>query len=1232
MLAAFSLEESDLKLTFVALDESGCAVSLSDHLMGTELESDRRSAETKFPLSCLEPHEEIKIHKSCATREEDQEALLQLIICKGERPPSLPRSPKQCQAYEEANTLLRMKIEAAAMRVAVLVEDRKTQDLLLGRANDELRAALKKSREDIEMPGFGIPDRNVPEPRGKPPEVSLSQVSELQATELSEFWTGSDCKSSKQLGAGLEYLMNEFPVQARRAAREDNPTFHQLSEPLAKGETGLGYNRTCPRDGRLHCSIVDALSARDAKRASLFLSWCWGYRLQMYLDTWKEWRQRNPDSEAFVWQCFFCNNQYRLEEAKQAKNGGKVADESLGDIFQGRLLEIGQMVVMLDNFDQPKYLERIWCVYDAGQFLMSRDARIRCSKLCKPRVPRMFTKEMYTAALHPGKVKVEIILPPDQAARIKRKLKGREWEEIKSKLKEASLAELQLRVGFKKVNEKVRKTMMDWIGQQMTSILGEDCEDEVEAFEVERERAEKSKRLGVRLRYLLKVFPGQAQHVSNQENPTFHELGNSLACGPSGLGYNRYCPRDGKLHCSIVDALSLDDAQKASHYLSWCWDYCLQMYLDSWAQWQLQNPDDEAFVWQDFFCNNQYRLLEAFHLQHQEADRLLQDRLLGIGQMVVNVVNAKASKPEDEEMVKAHIREDGGFDKVNGKVRSTLMDWIQQQLLSFLDEQPEATDFLRTAGLSVDRLEAQGIQTLEAVGDRLLQAKLHKWGLAPHLFEGRSEEEVRRDRRIEESLPTQEDKKKFRHLRQEILAGEAVVEELVALEMLVSRGSDWCYDADSDDDLTPEDGGPQGVGRVVAWHSRSGEKVGAIQIPRSGWVKVQWQVTGYTRSYRMGTSEYALAELVFAAIPDQEEKTLKEVPKGEIQLHHLRCSFGYKCGTRWAHYALFDNRPEACEKVAALKPGDVVEDRDGDRSVCIGLKYNADKKKVDLWFHCEGRDGAGLFTHADHNVSLRRVSHKRVQEANRKEVEGASDGEIDHDEREWVGQNLKPTLRYLSKSGQVLHFDVRDEMVRKFKMPYKSGDVLVDKADGEKMTCIGVASDPMRKLATQHGRRRGRRVTGSVAELWFHVETSDGAGLSPKMHKALSRFRVLRNEPVVEMLGAASSRDSWDAETAVGLLQSLQGSLQCDYCFPRGAGEHSTPDWFDVREDLVENVVGFKPGTVLNIRGTPPGTRLTLIGFRTDPDNGEVGVWWHHEESCPQVAASTEHHPTAFLF
>ena len=63
--------------------------------------------------------------------------------------------------------------------------------------------------------------------------------------------------------------------------------------------------------------------------------------------------------EAFIWQCFFCNNQYRLQEGQQ------VTDESLGDIFQARLLDIQQMVVMLDKFMQPKYLERVWCVYAA---------------------------------------------------------------------------------------------------------------------------------------------------------------------------------------------------------------------------------------------------------------------------------------------------------------------------------------------------------------------------------------------------------------------------------------------------------------------------------------------------------------------------------------------------------------------------------------------------------------------------------------------------------------------------------------------------------------------------------------------------------------------------------------------------------------------------------------------------------------------------------------------------
>lgn len=721
--------------------------------------------------------------------------------------------------------------------------------------------------------------------------------------------------------------------------------------------------------------------------------------------------------EAFIWQCFFCNNQYRLQEGQQ------VTDESLGDIFQARLLDIQQMVVMLDKFMQPKYLERVWCVY-----------------------------EMYTAAANSDRVTVDIMLPPDQAADIRTKIASGVWDDIRKKFQE------------------------------------------------------------------------------------------------------------------------------------------------------------------------------------------------------VNVEHAKAREKKDEDMVKEHIKKGAGFDAVNAKVREKMMAWVLKQVEMFLLEDGKVrsgADFLRTAGLAdyIDKLEEQGVCTFEdledledadlaAIGfdpaarERLLQVvkmgpsareetdfkdKLRMLGLTADVFEGLSEEQVMRNRDMEERLPTLGDKKKFRKWRQSCLTGEAVVEELVALDMLVERGPDWCYDGDSDDDMTPEDGGPQGVGKVVAWCSASGEAYGP-SAPRPGWVKVQWQVTGRRRSYRMGTPERHSAELVFAAaIADaQAARALREVPKGEIQLHHLRCNFGYRCGTRFSHYALFDTRVEACEKVAGFKPGDVVEDKDGDRATCVGLKYRADAKKVDMWFHCNGRDGAGLFTHPNHDRCLRKVAHKRLQEVNREDVEGASDGEIDHDEREWVGQNLKPTLKYLSKSGQVLHFDVREEILQHFRMPFKSGDVLVDKADGERMTCIGVASDPMRQLAARHG-QRGRRVAGSVAEVWFHVESAGGAGLNPKMYKALSRFKVVENRPVHE-LGVDSAGDAWDMETALGLLHSLDGALQCDFSFPIGAGKNATPDWFDVRPEIVYNVVGFRPGDVLTIRGGPPGTRLTLIGLRPDPDTGEISVWWHHED------------------
>ena len=122
-----------------------------------------------------------------------------------------------------------------------------------------------------------------------------------------------------------------------------------------------------------------------------------------------------------------------------------------------------------------------------------------------------------------------------------------------------------------------------------------------------------------------------------------------------------------------------------------------------------------------------------------------------------------------------------------------------------------------------------------------------------------------------------------------------------------------------------------------------------------GWVRVQWPVTGFQKSYRLGSmGSTRCHDLKYASAAKIQASSLENVSKGMLKLHHLRCDFGYRGGTKHSHYAKFDIREEACLKVAGFVHGDVVEDTtaSGRRSTCIGLKYNAEKKKVAG--HCFG--------------------------------------------------------------------------------------------------------------------------------------------------------------------------------------------------------------------------------------------------------------------------------------
>ena len=130
----------------------------------------------------------------------------------------------------------------------------------------------------------------------------------------------------------------------------------------------MGYDRKCPRDGKQHCSIVDAvedvysghlekigistwcqrvffsngrqsMTSWCASSSNLpqidrcwgkvthFVSWCWAYSLSNVVSAVEGWLQKSDEDPEtiFLWMCFFCNNQYRImEEAGPATSWGSL--------------------------------------------------------------------------------------------------------------------------------------------------------------------------------------------------------------------------------------------------------------------------------------------------------------------------------------------------------------------------------------------------------------------------------------------------------------------------------------------------------------------------------------------------------------------------------------------------------------------------------------------------------------------------------------------------------------------------------------------------------------------------------------------------------------------------------------------------------------------------------------------------------------------------------------------
>ena len=161
-------------------------------------------------------------------------------------------------------------------------------------------------------------------------------------------------------GIAATYLLNDFVELARERVEVESPNFYDLTI-LSYGPIGLGYQKRCPRDGQLGCSIVDAINECYKGEASYFVSWCWQYKLNDFVSAISSWVQREgvDPSDAYLWVCFFCNNQYRILE-EQTQHGSS----QLTSMFEHHLASAGRMLVLLDSFVEPLFLTRAWCLFE----------------------------------------------------------------------------------------------------------------------------------------------------------------------------------------------------------------------------------------------------------------------------------------------------------------------------------------------------------------------------------------------------------------------------------------------------------------------------------------------------------------------------------------------------------------------------------------------------------------------------------------------------------------------------------------------------------------------------------------------------------------------------------------------------------------------------------------------------------------------------------------------------
>ncbi|CAK8990523.1 unnamed protein product [Durusdinium trenchii] len=188
----------------------------------------------------------------------------------------------------------------------------------------------------------------------------------LEQAKIEHHISAMRAQQSQRAGVSIRYLLSaEFAELAMHRTGKDDPTFIDMKTAFWLSDDPIGRDVICPRDGRAGCALVDWIPRNERREQSHFMSWTWKYSLRQVrsaLEMLQHSRGTGTDptgTGVSFFMCFFVNNQYRLI-VEECANGS----DNLEDVFEGHLKRIGRMVAILDTWDQPVYLSRVWTVYE----------------------------------------------------------------------------------------------------------------------------------------------------------------------------------------------------------------------------------------------------------------------------------------------------------------------------------------------------------------------------------------------------------------------------------------------------------------------------------------------------------------------------------------------------------------------------------------------------------------------------------------------------------------------------------------------------------------------------------------------------------------------------------------------------------------------------------------------------------------------------------------------------